>query len=135
VALAHPERCEGPREARHAITQRAVGERRLRARDGAVVDERQLLAAARLDVRVEGLVAGVDGATGEPPIEWRVARVEDVLVGLEEVHPLGGLGPEGLWVAQRAGVLFADVGGGHGVSLDVLSGPDGGVKPRAASLL
>ena len=58
-------------EARDLVAQLAVGERRPRARDGRVVDQRELVGATALDVPVERVVAGVQPAAGEPAVERR----------------------------------------------------------------
>ena len=62
VAALDALRGERAGEARHRVAQLAVGERRRRLRDRRVVDQRELVAAAAVDVPVERVVAGVEPA-------------------------------------------------------------------------
>ena len=73
-----------------------------RLRDRAVVDQRRLFRAAVLDVPIEGVVAGVDLAADEPPVEGLVRVVEDLVPLLVPVDLLRGLGPKPLGVVGRA---------------------------------
>ena len=63
-------------EGRHVVEQFAIADRALGAGDRAVVDDRGLVAAAALDMAVEGVVAGVAGRAGEP-------AAIDALLGIE----------------------------------------------------
>ena len=74
--------------------QLRIGERALRARDGAVVDDRRLPAPPGRDVAVDGIVAGVAERAGEPAAVDARLRIEDLLGGLEPVDLPGRLRPE-----------------------------------------
>ena len=104
VALLDAPPAERAREARHRVAQLGVGEHRHRAGDGAVVDERALLAAPAVDMEVERVVAGVQGAADEPAVEGRVPVVEDAIPALLPVDVLGRRRPEALGRLHRASV-------------------------------
>src|SRR5207244_2069617 len=72
--------------------------------DGAVVDERALLAASTVDVEVEGVVAGVEDAAREPAVERLPRVVEDAIPALLPVDGLRRPRPEALRVLHRTGV-------------------------------
>src|SRR5439155_11641210 len=72
--------------------------------DGAVVDERALLAASTVDVEVEGVVAGVEDAAREPAVERLPRVVEDAIPALLLVDGLRRPRPEALRVLHRTGV-------------------------------
>jgi hypothetical protein len=95
---------ERARDACHLVAQLAVSEHLHRVGDGAVVDERALLAAPALDVEIERVVAGVERAAAEPAVERRVPVVEDAVPALLPVDVLGGRGPEALGCLHRASV-------------------------------
>src|SRR5204862_3018434 len=63
--------------------------------DGAVVDERLLLAAAAIHVHVDRVVAGVERASSEPTGPRLPRVVEDAVPALVPVDVLGRRGPEG----------------------------------------
>src|SRR5204862_6602823 len=64
------------------------------AGDGAAVDQRALLAAHAIDVRVEGVVAGVEPSAHEPAIKGRTRVVEDAIPAAVPVDVLRRQGPE-----------------------------------------
>ena len=66
VPLADALGAQRPGKPGYLVQQLVVGERADRAGDGAVEDERRLLAASARDVAVYGVVAGVQDAAGEP---------------------------------------------------------------------
>ena len=83
------------------------------AGDRAVVDQRQLIGTPMLDMEVDGVVAGVELAAGEPPVERGVGPVQYVLPGPIPLDRLGGAAPESLRRVDRlvAGALIV---AGHG---------------------
>ncbi len=102
-------------KSRHLVEKLPVGERLDSVGDGAVVDERRLIAAAVVHVHVEGVVAGVELGAGEPAVERLVARIEHLVPGLVPVHVPGGLRPECLAVFDGARV-YLSVATRHGSS-------------------
>ena len=64
------------REAGDLVAQLAVAVRALRARDGAVVDQRGLIAASAVGVAIERVVARVEPAVGEPACQRARVPVE-----------------------------------------------------------
>ena len=95
---------ERAREARDGVAQLAVGEGCGGVGDGRVVDERELVGAAVLDVPVERVVARVQPAAGEPA-EERCARV--VERARRRLHPVDrgrSFRPEAFRILQRAPV-------------------------------
>src|SRR5580765_3653475 len=79
-----------------------------------------------LNVEVDGIVAGVELAAGEPLIEWGVGRVQYVLPGPVPLARLGGAAPESLRRADRlvAGALIV---AGHGRPLHCVGVPSADV--------
>jgi hypothetical protein len=100
VTLRDAQSCERPRAPRDLIPQRAEGVGLDRVGDRAVVDQRQLFPAPVFDVPVDGVVAGVDLAAGEPPVERLVRIVEDLVPLLVPVDLFPGLGPKPLGVVK-----------------------------------
>ena len=103
VALADPMRRQHAGELGDLVAQLSVGEGLDGVGDRAVVDQRRLVAAAVLDMQVEGVVAGVALGADEPAIEGLVAVVEDLVPLLVPVDCFRGLAPEPLGV--RDGTL------------------------------
>ena len=92
------------RSARDLVAQLRVGEAAHRAGDRAVVDQRELVAAARRDVAVERVVARVEDAAGEPPVDGRRGAVEHLLGTAAPRDRLGRLAPEGVRLLEAAKV-------------------------------
>ena len=116
VAPPDPEPGEGPGAARRLALKLGVGEARLAAGDGAVVDDGRLPAAARLDVRVDRVVAGVDLGPREPAVEGRAAVVEHPVPAAGPGDGLGRLAPEPLGVAEGP-LEYGVESAGHGMGL------------------
>ncbi|MNO77579.1 hypothetical protein D3C76_686940 [compost metagenome] len=68
IALVHPQLAQQAGQARHLVTQLVVGVGLLHAGHRRIVDQRQLLATALLDLVIEGQVAAVQAAIGEPAV-------------------------------------------------------------------
>ena len=102
VAAARAEAGEHPRRPRDLVAQLRVGEAADAGRDRAVVDQRQAVAVAGVDVAVEGVLARVQDAAGEPAVERRAATVEHLLGRAAPRDRRGGLAPEGVGVRQAA---------------------------------
>ena len=100
VAPPDPEPGEGAGAARGLVLQRGVGKARRAAGDRAVVNDGRLLAAARLDVHVDRVVAGVDLGAREPAVKRRPAVVEHPIPAAVPGNGLGRLSPEPLGVAE-----------------------------------
>ena len=79
VARRNAEILEHGGERRRLVEQLAVGDGPLGRGDGAVVVERGLIAAARLDMAVERVVAGVAAGVGEPAAIDARLRIENRL--------------------------------------------------------
>ena len=106
VAFDHAEPGERASEERHLVPQRGVGEALDLRGDGAVVDERELLAAALLDVPVERVEAGVEAAALEPAREVRPGPVKHAPRWLVPADGLGCVAPEAFRILQRAAELL-----------------------------
>ena len=104
VALRDALAAERARDPCDDIAQLGVGEHAHGVRDRTVVDERALLAAAAVDVQVERVVAGVEPAAGEPPIERWSAFVEDTIPAAIPVQVLGRPRPEAGGIDQGPAV-------------------------------
>src|SRR5262249_52954530 len=91
------------------FTQFCVGERADRLRDRTVVDERTLLATPAGDVTVDGVVARVQDAAGEPSEERCARVVENVVPPPDPRDPASGFRPECLWLIQRALIGLAEI--------------------------
>ena len=76
IARRDPEIVEHGAERRRLVKQGAIGDGALGPGDGAVVIERDLVAAAGLDMPVERVEAGVQARVGEP-------AAVDARVGIE----------------------------------------------------
>ena len=94
IAATEPEASESSGEAGDAIPQVAVGETGNRPGDGAVVDQRDRIAAPLVDMAIESVVAGVEPASDEPAIERCVGLVENLLVRMVPHDSLRGARPE-----------------------------------------
>src|SRR5690606_39015066 len=73
---------------------------------GAVVDQRRLVAAPCRDMAVDGVVAGVADAAGEPAAVDAVMRIECGVEGPIPVDALRRLAPESLRIALPAFIDF-----------------------------
>ena len=102
--LADAEVLQHAAERRHLVAQLGVGVGARRLGDGAVVDQRLLLAAAALDVPVEAVAGGVALGADEPAAVLARVGVEHLLPGRVPVDLARGLGPERLGVALPGGV-------------------------------
>ena len=105
VAARDAEARERAREPRHLLLQLGVAEAPPRAGDGALVDQRDLVAAPRGDVAVDGVVAGVQHAARKPGRAQRIA----VLGALRPAHPVDrirGAQPELLGPFARGALLL-----------------------------
>ena len=105
---------QGAGAARYSIPQLRIGDSLDRPRDRAVVDEGDLITAARLDVDVEGVEAGVEPAAREPPVEGCPRVVQDAVPAALPAQVCRGLRPERLAVLERAAVRLGIGAGGHG---------------------
>ena len=90
-----------------AVLRRVPGDR-------ALVVDRHLVATTIDDVPVEGVVAGMQRAIGEPPIERGAGIVENYGGLLDPVDDLGGLAPEGGRVGCTGGMDLCISAGSHG---------------------
>ena len=104
VAALDAEPAQRAGETRDLVAQLAVGVDAGRPGDGAVVDQRGLIAATAVDVPVDRVVAGVELAACEPASERRRVRVEDALRRDVPVERARGLAPEALGVVDAAPV-------------------------------
>jgi len=99
------------------VAELGVGEPLDRARDGAVVDQREPVAVPGVDVAVERVVAGVEPTAGEPAVVRRVGAVERLRRYDVPVDRGRGLAPEAVRVREAAGVgVGVRTGRGHGTS-------------------
>jgi hypothetical protein len=98
VAHADAQTGQDPGEPRDLVAELRVRVGAPGVRDGGVVDQRGLLAPARVDVPVERVVADVEPPVGEPPVEGRVGVVERAGGGDIPVDSPCCLQPEGLGV-------------------------------------
>ena len=101
ITLADAECGEHAGECRDLVTQGRIRERAPGARDRTVVDDRELIRSAALDVVVDRVVAGVQLAAGEPRVERRAGIVDDALVRGAPLHGLRRPRPEGGRVRGR----------------------------------
>ena len=123
VPRTHAAGAERAGEARGEALQLCIGEALHSAGDGAVVDQRRLLAAARVHVAIQGVVAGIDLGAHEPAEEGRARIVQDPVPALLPVDALGGLGPEGLGVCRASGHRSRRSGSSWGGSRSVAVAP------------
>ncbi|MCY1284327.1 hypothetical protein D9M70_332260 [compost metagenome] len=105
VALLHPQRAQGAGQAGDLVAQLLEGEALLGAGHRGVVDQCGLRTAAQLDLAVEGEVAAVQPAIGEPAVAAIRQRFEGGLRGAVPGHGFGLFGPEAGWV--RDGTVVA----------------------------
>ena len=89
---------------RDFVTQFAVGIGLDRIGHRAVVDQRRLLAPAIFDMAVEGVVSGIEQATGEPAVQRLVRVIQDPLPFTLPVQVFCRLCPERLRRLNRAKV-------------------------------
>ena len=94
IALGHAECQQGPGEARDLILQLRIGDHRLGAGDGAVVNDGGLVAPTGGDMPIHGVVTGVQHPAREPAMEGRIGAVQDLVPRPIPVDKLCGLGPE-----------------------------------------
>jgi hypothetical protein len=104
IAPGHAEGGERAGEARRAIAQLAIGEALDGGGDRAVVDERDAIAVAGVDVAVDRVVADVEAGAGEPTMKRRAAGIEHAVPRAIPADRGAGLGPERVGLGQRAGV-------------------------------
>ena len=117
VALLDAEVAQHAGEAGDLLQQLGVGVRADGAGDRGVVDQRRLVGTAGDDVPVEGVVAGVEHAAGEPAVERRGVVVEDPLRRRDPVDAGRRVAPEPARVGQAAAV---------GLEVGARGGPLGG---------
>src|SRR5262249_24885921 len=101
VARGHALAPQGARGAGDLVAQGIEGVRTHGARDGAVIDERELLATPALDMAIQGVEAGVEPAAPEPPVVGRPRVVQDLVPSPDPVDIFCRGGPESLGVAHR----------------------------------
>ncbi len=106
VALVDPLGAQHAGSLRNLAPQLGIGELLLGAGDRRVVDQRDLVGAAVVDVVVDGEVAGVQFAVGEPAVDAVLVGAEHRLGGLVPVDLFRLLGPEGFRVVDRC-LVFA----------------------------
>ena len=112
VARLNPEIAEDGAERRRLVEQLTISEGAFRRSDGAVVVERDPVAAAGLDMPVERVEAGVQAGVGEPAAVDASVRVENAL-GLACPGDLARrLGPEGLRIGAPA-IIGLMIAAGH----------------------
>ncbi len=85
-------------KAGHAGLQFLVGDALLQMRHRAVVDDRQLVAAAGQDMAVNGVPAGVGNPVGEPFVQGRAVGVQRARGALDPVDCARGIHPEPLGI-------------------------------------
>ena len=102
VALADAEALQNAGKLRDLVAQFAVGVLADGVGDRAVIDQRGLIGATALYVAVQGVVAGVDDATGEPPIEWLVGVIEYLVPLLVPMDRFRRFAPKALGVFDRS---------------------------------
>jgi len=94
VALADPQVAERPRERRHLVAQLGIRVAAPDVRHGGIVRERNLLAAAAVDVAVERQMAGVQDPARVPSFEPVVILAEDLARLREPLDQVHLLAPE-----------------------------------------
>ncbi len=107
VALAHAVLHQGAGEPGDEALQLDVADLADAAGDGAVVDDRRLLAAAGRNVAIDGIEAGVEHAAGEPARRGLGAVVEHLGSGPVPLQRRGGFAPETLGIGKRPRVYRA----------------------------
>ena len=112
---------------RHLVAQLGEGEPAHGVRHRAVVDQRELPAAAAVDVAIEAVVAGVEPASSEPAVEGRIRVVAHRVPAPVPVQRFRGSGPEFPRVLLRSTVGVFVYGGHEAGSYrkgaDVLTAP------------
>ncbi|TNC93694.1 MAG: Acetyl-CoA synthetase [Stygiobacter sp.] len=98
ITLAHAQTAQQAGELGHLILQLGIGDGTNGVGDRAVIDDGGLSAATIFDVAIDGVVAGVDLATGEPAIERLARIIQNLVPGLVPVNILGGISPESLGI-------------------------------------
>ena len=99
-------------ERRRLVEQFAIGGRALGRGDRAVVIERDLIAAAGLDMPVERIEAGVQARVGEPAAVDASLWVENALRRLDPGDVPRRLRPEGLRIGAPA-IIGLPIAAGH----------------------
>ena len=130
VAALDSLRDQDAREPRDEIAQLEIREGSRRLGDRRVVDQRELVGAASLDVPVERVVTGVQAPAAEPAVERRPGVVEHPRPGLDPVDRLGRLGPELLSIFERAAIDLVKPGDDRPPSPRPYAPTQGRSKPR-----
>src|SRR5262249_39221179 len=86
-------------------------------RYGAVVDEGRLVSSALFDVPIEGVVARVHHASGEPAIKRRAGSIENPVPFFVPMNPFGYFAPETLRSLSPSGINFIVCAIDHGTAL------------------
>ena len=94
IALADAQVRERSGEAGYLIAQFAIGKRFRGIGNGTIVNQCGLLATAFFNVEVEGVIAGVHFAAGEPAIERLAAVIEHLLPALVPVDRFRCIAPK-----------------------------------------
>nr|RZI36196.1 hypothetical protein BJQ95_01400 [Cryobacterium sp. SO1] len=123
VAPAHAVGPQHPGEPGHPVEELAVADPGLGAGHRRVVDQRGVVAATREHVPVEGVVAGVEGAVGEPAVIGGGALRQRRGRRTDPVDLAGGIQPEAFALVDAAPPDIAVESGasafGHGANLSI----------------
>ena len=112
VARRHSELVEHGAERRRLVEKFAVGEGAFGPGDGAVVIERDLLAATGLDVPIKRVEAGVAARVGKPVAVDACVGIENALRGLYPRDLARRLRPEALRIGAPA-IIGLPITAGH----------------------
>src|SRR5262249_40955793 len=99
---------------RHLIQQLTITEGFDCPSYGAIVDESRLISSALFDMPIEGVVARVHHASGEPAIKRRTGSIEHPVPSFVPMNPFGYIGPETLRRVSPTGINFFICTGNHG---------------------
>src|SRR5215469_844976 len=76
IALSHAQMGERSRETGYLVTQLVVRECPDGIRNRAIVDQRELVTTALVNVQVKGVITGVYLAADEPSVKWLTAVIQ-----------------------------------------------------------
>src|SRR5262249_12914702 len=102
VALGYAQPGQRAGEPGRLVSQLPVGQGSLGPGDRGVVDQRSLVRSSAVHMAVQGVVAGGQAAAAEPPVEGRVAVVQDGVRPFIPVDGLSRLRPETGGVGEAA---------------------------------
>ena len=104
IALADAEVAQHAAEHLRLSQQAMIGDGALYTCERRIVNDCSLLAASGIDVTIDGVKAGIAGATNEPAAINADAGVEDLFWFLKPIDIGRGLAPKSLWIALPAGI-------------------------------